>query len=258
MDNENNWLKRDDETMDKLFHGSLRVLQKEKGYRFSVDAPLLAHFVTLRKGDRVVDLGTGSGVIALILALRFAEVSIAEVEIQKELADIAGRNIELNGLGDRIRVYPGNVKKIKEIFDPRSFDVAVFNPPYRRLNSGRINPDAERAVARHEIRGAIDDFLASASYLLKDSGRVYVIYPASRGVQLIARMRKNGMEPKKLRVVYSSSSSGAVFILAEGVKGAGEELEIMPPLFIYGNVGRYSDEMDEILSGTSFTHSASV
>jgi len=258
MNDEKTVLKRDDETMDYLFHGSLRVLQKEKGYRFSVDSPLLAHFVTLRRGDRVADLGTGSGVIAMILALRFTEVTIAEVEIQRELADIAGRNIELNGLGNRIRVYPGDVKKIKELFEPQSFDVAVFNPPYRRLNSGRINPDQERAVARHEIRGTIDDFLVSARYLLKDSGRVYVIYPASRGVQLIARMRKIGMEPKRLRIVYSSTVSGAAFILAEGVKGAGEELEIMPPLFIYGNDDRYSEEMDKIVGGLSFTRSAGV
>ncbi len=258
MDNENPGLKRNGETMDELFHGSLRVLQKEKGYRFSVDSPLLAHFVNLRKRDRVVDLGTGSGVIAMILALRFAEVTIAEVEIQRELADIAERNIELNGLGDRIRVYLGDVKRIGKIFDPQSFDVAVFNPPYRRLNSGRINLNQEKAVARHEIRGTIDDFLVSARYLLKESGRVYVIYPASRGVHLITRMRKSGMEPKRLRVVYSSSSSGAAFILAEGVKGAGEEVEIMPPLFIYGNDDSYSDEMDEILGGVSFTRSACV
>ncbi|MBW2600229.1 MAG: methyltransferase, partial [Deltaproteobacteria bacterium] len=203
-------------------------------------------------------LGTGSGVIAMILALRFEEVNIAEVEIQQELTDMARRNIELNGLVDRIRVYSGDVRKIKELFDPQSFNVAVFNPPYRRLNSGRINPDQERAVARHEINGTIDDFLVSARYLLKDSGRVYVVYPASRGVQLIARMRENGIEPKRLRTVYSNSSSGAVFILAEGVKGAGEELEIMPPLFIYGDDGRYSGEMDEIVGGASFTHSAGV
>ncbi len=258
MDNENPGLKRNGETMDELFHGSLRVLQKEKGYRFSVDSPLLAHFVNLRKRDRVVDLGTGSGVVAMILALRFAEIRIAEVEIQKALADLAERNIALNGLGDRISVHPGDVKRIKEIFDPKSFDVAVFNPPYRKLNSGKINPNHERAVARHEISGTIDDFLAAARYLLKDYGRVYVIYPASRGIQLIARMRKHGMEPKKLRMVYSDSLSGAVFVLAEGVKGAGEEVEIMPPLFIYGNDDRYSDEMDEILGGVSFTRSACV
>ncbi len=253
MNNRNSGPKRDDETMDTLFHGSLSILQKKKGYRFSVDSPLLAHFTTLRKGERVVDLGTGSGVIAMILALRFPETNIAEVEIQQELADMAERNIALNGLRDRIRVYPGDVKGIRKIFDPKSFDAAVFNPPYRRLNSGKINPNHERAVARHEITGTIDDFLAAARYLLKDYGRTYVIYPASRGVQLIAGMRRHGMEPKKIRIVYSDSLSGAVFILAEGVKGAGEEVEIMPPLFIYGSDGRYSDEMDRMLGRASLS-----
>ena len=258
MNDEKTVLKRDDETMDYLFHGLLKVLQKEKGYRFSVDALLLAHFVTLKKGDGVVELGAGSGVIAMTLAFRFTKAHIVEVEIQRELADMARRNIELNGLEDRVKVYPGDVKKIEQLFDPQSFDVVVFNPPYRKLNSGRINPDPERAVARHEISGTIDDFLVSARYLLKDFGRVYVIYPAARSVELIARMRKNRLEPKSFRVVYSNDSSGAAFILAEGVKNAGEEAEIMPPFFIYENDGRYSDEMVEMLGGMTFTRSACV
>jgi tRNA1Val (adenine37-N6)-methyltransferase len=258
MDIENSVLRKDGETIDEFFRGRLRVLQKEKGYRFSVDSFLLAAFVNLRRGDRVVDLGTGSGVIALILALRFPEANIAEVEIQKDLADMAGRSIALNGLEDRIRIYPGDVKRIRELFGPQSFDAAVFNPPYRRLNSGRVNPDSERAVARHEISGTIDDFLASARYLLKDSGRVYVIYPAARSVQLIARMRGNGIEPKRLRVVHTNGTSGGVFVLAEGVKGAGEEAEILPPLFIYRDDGRYSDEVDDILGGSSLAHSTSA
>ena len=253
MNSEHGRLKRDGETTDEFFGGRLKVLQKEKGYRFSIDSLLLADFVTLKKSDRVVDLGTGSGIIALILALRFPEASIAEIEIQEDLADMAGRSVALNGLEDRIKVYPGDVKKVRKLLGPQSFDAAVFNPPYRRLNSGRINPDSERAVARHELRGTIDDFLASSRYLLKDSGRVYVIYPAARGVQLIARMRGNGIEPKRLRVVHSDGASGGVFVLAEGAKGAGEELEILPPLFIYGDDGRYSDEVNEILGGSSVT-----
>ncbi|MDO9516150.1 MAG: tRNA1(Val) (adenine(37)-N6)-methyltransferase [Syntrophales bacterium] len=253
MESETSGLRHDGETIDEFFSGRLRVLQKEKGYRFSVDSLLLADFVTLRSGARVADLGTGSGIIALILALRFPKASIAEVEIQKDLADMAGRSITLNGLEDRISVSSGDVKNIRKLFGPRSFDAVVFNPPYRRLNSGKINPDSQKAVARHEISGTIDDFLASARYLLKDSGRVYVIYPAARAVQLIARMRRNGIEPKRLRIVHSNGTSGGVFVLAEGVKGAGEELEILAPLFIYRDDGRYSDEVNEILGGSSFT-----
>ncbi|MDD5723189.1 MAG: tRNA1(Val) (adenine(37)-N6)-methyltransferase [Syntrophales bacterium] len=258
MNNETYGLRQDGETVDEFFRGRLRVLQKEKGYRFSVDSMLLADFVALRRGDHVVDLGTGSGIIALVLAFRFPEASIAEVEIQKDLADMAGRSIALNGLEDRIKVYPGDVKNIRNLFGPQSFNAAVFNPPYRRLNSGKINPDNERAVARHEIKGTVDDFLTSARYLLKDSGRVYVVYPAARSVQLIARMRGNDIEPKRLRIVHTNGTSGGVFVLAEGVKGAGEELEILPPLFIYGDDGRYSDEVDRILGGSSFIRSSSA
>ena len=258
MGNDTSWLRQNGETIDEFFRGRLSVLQKEKGYRFSVDSMLLADFVTLRRGDHVVDLGTGSGIIALVLAFRFPEASIAEVEIQKDLADMAGRSIALNGLEDRIKVYPGDVKNIRNLFGPQSFNAAVFNPPYRRLNSGKINPDNERAVARHEIKGTVDDFLTSARYLLKDSGRVYVVYPAARSVQLIARMRGNDIEPKRLRIVHTNGTSGGVFVLAEGVKGAGEELEILPPLFIYGDDGRYSDEVDRILGGSSFIRSSSA
>ncbi len=251
MGNDEGIRPRDDETVDEFFHGRLRVLQKEKGYRFSIDSLLLADFVVLRKGDRVIDLGTGSGIVALILALRSPEARIAEVEIQKDLAEMAVRSVALNGLEARIRVYPGDVKKIRKLFEPQSFDVAVFNPPYRRLNSGKINPNGERAIARHEVKGTIEDFLASARYLVKEGGRIFVIYPAARGAHLIDRMRRNGIEPKRLRIVHSNATSGGVFVLAEGIKGAGEELQIMQPLFIYRADGRYSPEVEDILDGSS-------
>lgn len=257
MENKADRLQRDDETIDEFFHGRLRVLQKEKGYRFSIDSLLLADFVTLKRGERVVDLGTGSGIVALILALSCPEVRIAEVEIQGDLADMAARSVVLNRMEERITVHTGDVKKIRKLFEPQSFDVAVFNPPYRRLNSGRINPNGERAIARHEVKGTIDDFLASARYLLKDGGRASVIYPTVRGVQLIASMRGNGIEPKRLRIVHSNGTSGGVFILAEGVKGAGEEVQIMPPLFIYREDGRYSPEIENILDGSILTRAVS-
>ena len=251
-------LKRDGETIDEFFQGRLKILQKERGYRFSVDALLLADFATLQRGDRLVDLGAGSGIISLILALRFPETSITEVEIQEDLADMASRSVVLNNINDRIRVCAGDVKKIRELFTPQSFDAAVFNPPYRRLNSGKINPDNEKAIARHEIKGTLEDFLASARYLLKESGRAYAIYPAKRVVQIISRMRGNGIEPKRLRVVHSNSMSGGVFILVEGIKGSGEEAEILPPLFIYRDDGRYSDEVQDIFNGSSLSRSVFV
>lgn len=258
MVGEENGLKRDGETIDEFFQGRLKILQKEKGYRFSVDSLLLADFATLQRGDRVVDLGTGSGIISLTLALRFPETVITEVEIQENLADMAARSIMLNNMSDRIRVCAGDVKEIRGLFSAQSFDVAIFNPPYRRLDSGRINPDSEKAIARHEIKGTLEDFLTSARYLLKESGRVYAIYPARRIVQIIAAMRGNGVEPKRLRVVHSNKTSGGVFILAEGIKGAGEEVQILPPLFIYHEDGRYSKEVQAIFNGSSLSRSVCV
>jgi tRNA1Val (adenine37-N6)-methyltransferase len=241
-------LKRDGETADILLSGRLTVFQKATGYRFSIDALLLSHFVRLRKGHRVVDIGTGSGVIALVLACRFPDARITGVEIQKELVDMARRSIEVNRLAGRVEIREGDITKIRADFPPDSFDVAVFNPPYRKLNSGRVNPDPERAIARHEIKGSLGDFMESARVLLKDGGTVYAIYPAKRGTELLFQMRRATLEPKRLRMVHSRLASDGEFILVEGVKRGGEELVIMPPLFIYGDGQGYSREMECIFS----------
>jgi tRNA1Val (adenine37-N6)-methyltransferase len=239
-------LKKTGETADKLMGGSVLVLQKEKGYRFSIDAILLAHFVDLAGHDSACDLGTGSAVIPIILSKRHYRVKIAGVEIQNELADMAMRNVRLNDLEHSVRIHKGSIKKISDLFDQESFSCVFFNPPYRKMNSGRINPDREKAVARHEIEGTIADFLFAARYLLSEGGSVHVIYPATRAVELIFGMRKMTLEPKRIRMVHSSNGSRAQFILVEGIKGGGEELLIMPPLYIYNDDGTYSEEMEEI------------
>lgn len=240
------------ETVDDILGGRLKILQKEKGYRFSLDSLLLAHFIRLKRNNRVVDLGAGSGIIALILTYRFDLHDVIAVEVQAKLVDMAQRSIRLNGLESRVDIRQGDVREVRNFLDPQSFDVAIFNPPYRKLSSGRINPDEEKAVARHEIMGSIADFLSSAKYLLKDTGSVFLIYPARRGVELFYRMRLNSIEPKRIRMVHSDSSSGAEFILTEGVKGGGEELIVMPPLFIYHEKGTYSREMEEIFREISY------
>jgi tRNA1Val (adenine37-N6)-methyltransferase len=239
-------LRKTGETADKLMEGSVLVLQKEKGYRFSIDAILLAQFIHLARHDCACDLGTGSAVIPIILSKRNDRVKLAGVEIQDELADMAMRNVRLNDLEHSVRIYKGDIKKIGDLFDQGSFQCVFFNPPYRRMNSGRINPDREKAIARHEIEGTVDDFLSAARYLLSEGGSVYVIYPATRSVELIFGMRKMALEPKRIRMVHSNNCSRAQFILAEGIKGGGEELHIMPPLFIYNDGGSYSEEMEEI------------
>ena len=239
------------ETVDGILVDRLRIIQKKRGYRFSLDALLIAHFADLRNGDDLIDLGTGSGIIALILAQRFRCGRVLGIEIQDELVAIAKRNVVLNGLAGRLEIIRGDVRCPETLCEPQSFSAAVFNPPYRRLRSGRMNSDPEKAVARHEIEGTIADFLAAAAYALRQEGRVYAIYPAVRMVELISRMRECRIEPKRLQLVHSRFDDGGEFVLAEGVKGGREGLNVAPPLFIYQDAGGYTPEMEEILRDLS-------
>lgn len=239
------------ETVDAICGGRLRIIQKKRGYRFSLDALLLAHFVALRKGDEVIDLGTGGGVIALILAYRFGCGRVLGIDIQQGLVEMAGRSVALNRLEGQVEIRRGDIRFPDGFCRPQSFSTAVFNPPYRRLRSGRLNPDSEKAVARHETAGSAGDFFAAASYALRPDGQAYAIYPASRMVELLLRMRESRIEPKQLRMVHSRRGGPGVFVLLEGVKGGREELKALPPLFIYGEAGGYTPEMKEIFTDLS-------
>jgi tRNA1Val (adenine37-N6)-methyltransferase len=239
-------LRREGETVDELLGRRVKIFQKEKGYRFSVDALLLAHFVRVEKGDRIVDLGTGSGVIAIIMAQRAGCAKVVGVDIQEELVDMATRSVMLNDLQERVNICHGDIRNIETLFKPKYFDISIFNPPYRKLKSGKINPNDQKSIARHEIRGTLHDFLKASIYLLKKSGRVYIIYPVTRMVGLLSSMRTAGMEPKRLRIVHSHSASRGEFVLVEGIKNGREELEVLPPLTVYSEDGQYTEAMGSV------------
>jgi tRNA1Val (adenine37-N6)-methyltransferase len=241
----------EEETLDEILDGHLRVFQKKKGYRFSLDSILLAHFVSLKPRTTVIDLGCGSGIILLILAKRFPHVNYTGLEIQENLALLAQKNTQLNGLDNRVKILVGDACKIKDIVLAHSFDTVIFNPPYRKLKSGRINPQLEKAIARHEIKGSLKDFLQAAQYLLKSGGRVFTIYPAKRLVELIYFFRQSGIEPKKMKLVYSDNISDAEFVLVEGKSGGREELKIESPLVIYDQYKKYTQEMAGIFTELS-------
>ncbi|MGZ6292926.1 MAG: tRNA1(Val) (adenine(37)-N6)-methyltransferase [Syntrophales bacterium] len=251
-------LRRDGESVDELLGRRVKIFQKEKGYRFSVDALLLAHFVRVKKGDLIADLGTGSGVIAIIVAQRKECGSVVAVDIQEELVDMARRSVMLNDLQEKVNICHGDVRRIETLFKPGSFDVSIFNPPYRELSSGKLNLNAERSVARHEIKGTLHDFLKASTYLLKKSGRVYIIYPATRMVGLLSSMRTAGMEPKRLRIVHSHASSRGEFVLAEGVKNGREQLAVLPPLIVYSEAGQYTGAMKAVFRELSCLPKASA
>jgi tRNA1Val (adenine37-N6)-methyltransferase len=228
-----NLLPSSDETLDTFFNGELQILQKKKGYRFSVDAILLSQFARIRKDERVIDLGTGCGILPLLLSHTTRASSFVGVEIQRALAECARKNVVLNDLDSRISILEQDFRALKKTFPPGSFDVVLSNPPYRRYRSGRINPSVERAVARHEIKGTLEDLTAVASYLLPPKGRCYVIFPALRTVDLFVALRDGKLEPKRLQFVYPRIEEEAKFVLTESVKTSGVELKIMNPLMLH-------------------------
>ena len=241
----------EEETLDTILEGRLRIFQTKRGYRFSLDSILLAHFVSLKPRARAIDIGCGGGIILLILAKRFSQNNFAGLEIQENLAALAKINTRINNLENSVEIFSGDARNIRTVFPARSFDTVIFNPPYRKLNSGRINPHPEKAIARHEINGSLKDFLAAAKYLLKSAGTVFTIYPAKRLVELVCLFRDSDIEPKKMKLVFSDNFSEAEFVLVEGKIGGREELKIESPLFLYDQNKKYTQEMEGIFSELS-------
>jgi len=233
-------------TEDAFLNGRITIKQHRRGYRFSIDAVILAAHACLRGGEAVVDLGTGCGVIPLILAYRSPGSRICGIEVQKELAEIARRNVNDNAMPDRIVILQQDIKLLTAGMVAGPVDLVVCNPPYRRPYSGRLNPDRQKAVARHEISATLADVVDSARRILKTSGRFVMIYPAERLADVIAQMRISRIEPKKLRSIHSDRYSGAKLVLVEGFKAVNPGMEILPPLFIYTRRGVYSKEVQKM------------
>lgn len=223
------------ETVDVLLDGRLKLMQSRQGYRFSVDALFVAEFVTIRPGDFLVDLGTGCGVIPLMLLLTRPLNHALGIEIQPDLARQAFRNVAINNLSRKMVVLLADISHPP--LAPGTADIVTCNPPYRKSNSGRINPNTSRAIARHEILVSLEDILATARYLLKRKGRLTMIYPAERLVDLLSRSRHFNLEAKRLQVVYPDIRSGAKLVLVETVLEGNPGLEILPPIL---GQGKYS------------------
>lgn len=237
---------REDEKLDELFNGRLRIIQKKEGYRFSIDAILLAHFSSLLLADSIMDLGTGSGIIPLILARKTSASTIVGVEVQEAMADMAERTILLNGLADRVSILHEDLRSLRSRFTASSFDLVVSNPPYYPLGEGRINPGEEKAIARHEIMAKAEDVIAISHYLVRPSGFVIIIFPARRMADLLVSIRESGLEPKLLRIIYSHKHDEAKLVVVESIKRGNPDIEIKRPFFIYADGGGYSEDMQTV------------
>jgi tRNA1Val (adenine37-N6)-methyltransferase len=224
---------RPGETLDEFLDGRLRLIQPAKGYRFSIDAVLLARFATVKPREVIVDLGAGCGIISLLLLLEKPVAYVLALEIQKELAAQAVRNAALNGVKDRMGVVLADFRRAP--FRKPIADGVVCNPPYRRPGSGRVNPDPQRAIARHEITASLNDILGGASAVLKPKGRLAVIYPAGRLADLLVRMRAFDFEPKRVQMVHPSMGEDSKLVLVEGARGGKPVLKVLPPLMDQGD-----------------------
>lgn len=237
------------ETLDVLFDGRLQLYQSRSGYRFSVDALLLAAYVSVKPRERVVDLGTGNGIIPLVLARRYPSAAFVGIEIQPAMVERARRNLRLNELEERVHIIAGDVRRPRTLAPPASFDGAVCNPPYRPPGSGRISRDREKQIARHEMIAGLSDFLRAGAFLLRDKGWMALVYPAVRSTDLICALRHVRIEPKRLRAVHSFSGVDATLLLVEGVKGGRPGLKILPSLVLYRDNKKLTDEAAAMVAG---------
>lgn len=235
------------ETLDTI--KNIKLLQSKTGYRFSVDALLLENFISKERIVSGVELGTGSGIISILLAKRVSDIKITAVEIQKSLAKRAKKNSEINGLDDRIKILNMDIKMLRQVFPPNGFDIVYTNPPFRKTMSGRLSKDIERATARHEMKINLPELIDTASYLLRDTGSLYIIYHPFRLVELISMLLEKHLEPKRMRFVHSGIGEDAKMVLVEAVKNSGTWLKIDPPLYIYEESGEYTGEMKRIYAG---------
>lgn len=235
-------------TTDTFFNGRVSIRQSTQGYRFSIDAILLAALPRPKPGDRIMDIGTGCGILPILLAFRYPDIQILGIELQGTLAKIAEKNVTANHMQDRITVLNHDIRYLKNEMIGGTVDWIISNPPYRSANSGRINPNAERAQARHEIHLNIQDLIQNAQKFLRTGGHFAVIYPCERMVDLFYEMRKAGIEPKWVQSIHSHQADAAKLMLVQGRMRGNPGLKVARPLIIYGPDGNYTKAIEQMMA----------
>lgn len=235
----------DGERIDEIGFGNLRLIQKPEDFCYGVDAVLLATFAEVRKNAKVIDLGTGTGIIPLILTHRTEAVEIIGVEVQQDSWERGERNVLLNGLSGRVRLIHSDVKHLtKENKAHRhSYDVVLTNPPYVKYDGGLKNKESARTIARHETTAELSDFIEAAAQLLKDRGDFYMVHRPNRLVDICVLCRRYKLEPKELRLVSPNEDTAPNILLIHCVKHGRPELKVLDPLYVYKGDGSYTDEI---------------
>ena len=237
---------KEGERVDDLERSNLKIIQDPKKFCFGMDAVLLTGFVKARKGDRVLDMGTGTGIIPILLSAKTEAAHFEALEIQEESADMARRSVSLNGLSEKIHITTGDIKEAGSIYGPASFQVVTCNPPYMIDDHGIKNPDEPKAIARHEILCSFDDVAGEASKVLENGGKFFLVHRPFRLAEIIVKLSAKGLEPKRMQLVYPYIDKEPNMVLIEAVKGGRSRLTVEKPLIIFKEPGVYTDEITEI------------
>ena len=237
----------ENERIDDLEINGLKIVQNEKWFCFGVDAVLLSDFAKkMKKGAKLLDLGTGTAIIPILLSAKTDFEKAVGVEVQEELCKMARKSVMLNGLENKIEILCKNIKELNENFEKNTFDVIVTNPPYKKERSGIINENIQKVISRHEIEANLEDFIKISFDLLKDKGEFYMVHHPERLTDILFYMRKYKIEPKNLKFVFSRQNKIPKLVLIKGVKNAKDFLNVDPNLYIYDDNGNYTDEFLKI------------
>ena len=234
------------ERIDDLHRKGYHIIQKTDGFCFGMDAVLLSDFAKVNKKEKILDMGTGTGIIPILMEARTEGGHFTGLEIQEEFASMAARSVRMNGQEDRIRIVCGDIKEASTLFGTDCFDVVVSNPPYMVDDHGLKNPDQRKAIARHEVLCDLSDLLRETKKVLKNRGRFYMVHRTYRMAEIMHQMVEYGLEPKRIRFVHPFVDKEPNIMLIEAMKGAKSRIKIEPPLIVYEKPGEYTDEIYEI------------
>lgn len=238
---------KSDERIDDLGIDNFKIIQNAKGFCFGIDSVLLANFAKdIKRGSKVVDLGTGTGILGILLCAKTELNTVLGVEVQEEVADMAKRSIILNNLEKRFTIINTDIKRLKTKVKLNNYDVVITNPPYKKMNTGKTNESEKKYISKHETTANLSDFIKTSYSLLKDNGILYMVHRAERLTDIMYELRVNKIEPKLIRFVYSNEIEDSKLVLIKAVKNAKPFLKIEKPLYIYDKKGNYTEEILKI------------
>ena len=237
---------KDEERLDDLQRNGYQIIQKKDGFCFGMDAVLLSGFAVVKPGEKAIDLGTGTGIIPILLEAKYEGEHYTGLEIQDEVAEMAARSVALNHLEEKVSIVKGDIKEASRLFGAASFDVVTSTPPYMNDAHGLKNPDLPKAIARHEVLCTLDDVAREAAKLLRPGGRFYMVHRPHRLIEIITALTKYKLEPKRMKMVHPFVDKEANMVLIEAVRGGKSMIKVEAPIVVYREPGVYTQEIYDI------------